>query len=154
MDIKISNTAVERVYDTKFLGVYIDAQLTWKRHIEYTCSKLSKCAGILLKAKQKCSNVIILFICISIFHLLQSVLGEHIPHRPGKNGFTAEKTGTSCYMFSSSCPYWTIHVSQPITIYTWRKRLCSWYFYVELCDPEATANLPKINSTETEMSMI
>ena len=53
MDIKISNTAVERVYDTKFLGVYIDAQLTWKRHIEYTCSKLSKCAGILLKARKK-----------------------------------------------------------------------------------------------------
>ena len=53
LDIKISNTAVERVYDTKFLGVYIDAQLTWKRHIEYTCSKLSKCAGILLKARKK-----------------------------------------------------------------------------------------------------
>ena len=52
LDIKISNTAVERVYDTKFLGVYIDAQLTWKRHIEYTCSKLSKCAGILLKARK------------------------------------------------------------------------------------------------------
>ena len=53
MDIKIINTAVECVYDTKFLGVYIDARLTWKRHIEYTCSKLSKCAGILLKARKK-----------------------------------------------------------------------------------------------------
>ena len=33
--IKISNTAVERVYDTKFLSVYSDAQLTWKRHWLY-----------------------------------------------------------------------------------------------------------------------
>ena len=142
LDIKISNTAVERVYDTKFLGVYIDAQLTWKKHIEYTCSKLSKCAGILLKArkktKQKCPNIIILFICISIFHLLQSGLGEHIPHKPGNNGFTAEKTGTSCYMFSLSCPYWTIDVTQPIIIYKWYKCLRSWYFYVQLCDPEVT----------------
>ena len=51
--IKISDTAVERVHDTKFLGVYIDAQLTWNRHLEYRCSKLSKCAGILLKARKK-----------------------------------------------------------------------------------------------------
>ena len=30
MYIQISSTAVEREYDTKFLGVYIDAQLTGK----------------------------------------------------------------------------------------------------------------------------
>ena len=52
LDIKISYTAVERVYDTKFLGVYTDAQLTWRRQIEYTCIKLSKCAGIFLKARK------------------------------------------------------------------------------------------------------
>ena len=53
LDIKINNTEIERVYTTKFLGVYIDAQLSWKRHIEYTCSKLSKCTGIFLKARKK-----------------------------------------------------------------------------------------------------
>ena len=92
------------------------------------------------KTKQKCSNIIILFICISIFHLLQSGLGEHIPHKPEKNGFTAEKTGTSCYMFSLSCPYWTIDVSQPIIIYKWYKRLCSWYFMYNY----VTQKLPQI----------
>ena len=51
---------MERVYDTKFLGVYIDAQLTWKRHIEYTCSKLSKCAGILLKARKKLNKGVLI----------------------------------------------------------------------------------------------
>ena len=48
----INNEKIERVYVTKFLGVQIDAQLNWKRHIEYTCKKLSKCIGILAKARK------------------------------------------------------------------------------------------------------
>ena len=53
LDVRIDNTAIERVYDTKFLGVQIDAQLSWKKHIEYTCIKLSKSVGIILKARKK-----------------------------------------------------------------------------------------------------
>ena len=41
------------MYATKFLGVQIDSQLTWKTHIEYSCKKLSKCVGILCKARKK-----------------------------------------------------------------------------------------------------
>ena len=37
VDIRINDAHIERVYATKFLGVQIDAQLTWKKHIEYTC---------------------------------------------------------------------------------------------------------------------
>ena len=48
----INNEKIERVYVTKFLGVQIDAQLNWKRHIEYTCKKISKCIGILAKARK------------------------------------------------------------------------------------------------------
>ena len=53
IDVKIHNVQIQRVYATKFLGVQIDAQLTWKTHIEYTCKKLSKCVGILCKARKK-----------------------------------------------------------------------------------------------------
>ena len=53
VDIRIQNVPIERVYATKFLGVQIDAQLTWKNHIEYTCKKLCKCVGILAKAQKK-----------------------------------------------------------------------------------------------------
>ena len=53
VDIRINDAHIERVYATKFLGVQIDAQLTWKKHIEYTCKKLSKCVGILAKARRK-----------------------------------------------------------------------------------------------------
>ena len=53
LDVRINSTAIERVYDTKFLGVQIDAQLSWKRHIASTCNKLSKSVGIILKARKK-----------------------------------------------------------------------------------------------------
>ena len=52
-DVKIHNVPMQRVYATKFLGVQIEGQLTWKTHIEYTCKKLSKCVGILCKSKEK-----------------------------------------------------------------------------------------------------
>ena len=52
----INGEVVERVYVTKFLGVYIDAQLSWKHHIDYTCKKLSKSIGILSKARRKLSK--------------------------------------------------------------------------------------------------
>ena len=44
---------IGRVYVTKCLGVQIDSQLNWKKHIKYTCDKLSKCIGILSKARRK-----------------------------------------------------------------------------------------------------
>ena len=43
LNIKIQNNNIERFTVTKFLGVMIDAQLSWKCHIEYTCKKISKC---------------------------------------------------------------------------------------------------------------
>ena len=47
---------INRVYVTKFLGVQIDAQLNWKKHIEYINKKLSKCTAILLKARKVLHN--------------------------------------------------------------------------------------------------
>ena len=52
LDVKIHNDEIQRVYATIYLGVQIDAQLTWKTHIEYTCENLSKCVGILCKARK------------------------------------------------------------------------------------------------------
>ena len=52
VNVMINNEKIERVYVTKFLGLQIDAQLNWKRHIEYTCKKLSKCIGILAKQRK------------------------------------------------------------------------------------------------------
>ena len=53
VDIFVNNVRIERVYVTKFLGVQIDSKLNWKKHIEYTCKKLSKCIGIIAKTRRK-----------------------------------------------------------------------------------------------------
>ena len=53
LNIEINNTQVERVYQSKFLEVVIDAKLTWVPHIEFISKKLSKRIGILLKARKK-----------------------------------------------------------------------------------------------------
>ena len=38
----------------------IDAQLSWKCHIEYTCKKIAKCIGIILKARKKLNKSVLL----------------------------------------------------------------------------------------------
>ena len=53
IDVKIHGVSVERVSATTFLGVIIDSKLTWKPHVEYICKKLSKCTGIISKARMK-----------------------------------------------------------------------------------------------------
>ena len=57
---KIQNTNIERVSVTKFLGLMIDAQLSWKCHIGYTCKKISKCVGVILKARKKLNKSVLL----------------------------------------------------------------------------------------------
>ena len=56
VDIRIQNVPIERVYATKFLGVQIDAQLTWKNHIEYTCKKCVNVLVYLQKLRKTCIN--------------------------------------------------------------------------------------------------
>ena len=47
----IENQNIEKVENTKFLGIKIDDKLTWKNHIEYINSKINKSIGILLRIK-------------------------------------------------------------------------------------------------------
>ena len=50
--ICINGTALQRVYDTKFLGIIIDSQLTWKHHLTYIKGKIARGIGILNKARK------------------------------------------------------------------------------------------------------
>ena len=60
------------MYVTKFLGVQIDAQLNWKRHIEYTCKKLSKCIG--MQKQEKCyTNHVLTYTILLHIHILYIV---------------------------------------------------------------------------------
>ena len=51
IDIKIGNTSLEQHYCTKFLGVMLDSELTWKFHIKYVHSKVAKALGIIYKVR-------------------------------------------------------------------------------------------------------
>ena len=48
--ITIKNTHLERVR-VKKKRIYIDQNLTWKHHVSYVLSKLSKCSGILCRVQ-------------------------------------------------------------------------------------------------------
>ena len=52
VDIIIDGTKIERVTTCKFLGVILDENLNWKKHIEYTSTKISKTLGLLNKARK------------------------------------------------------------------------------------------------------
>ena len=49
--VKINDTEIKHVESTKFLGIYIDSNLTWKVHINYIVNKVAKTTGILYKAR-------------------------------------------------------------------------------------------------------
>jgi len=51
--INFSNKAVHKVNCVKYLGIYIDDNLTWKSHIEHVFSKLRCLIGIFYKVRLK-----------------------------------------------------------------------------------------------------
>ena len=51
--VSIDNCQLERVRQTKFLGVIINEKLTWDDHISLLCNKISKNIGIIRRIKKK-----------------------------------------------------------------------------------------------------
>ena len=49
--IELDNTRLERVFVTKFLGVIIDENLTWKNHIDGVTKTISRNIGVINKLK-------------------------------------------------------------------------------------------------------
>ena len=52
LDLKILDTNIQNVNETKFLGLQIDKHLTWKRHVDILSRKVSRAIGELKHAKQ------------------------------------------------------------------------------------------------------
>ena len=51
LTIKLDGKTLERCSEYKYLGVYIDEKLNWKKHIQYLCDKLSKICGYFAKLR-------------------------------------------------------------------------------------------------------
>ena len=81
-NILLDTTILSQVTFTKFLGVILDDKLKWTHHISYIKNKISKCMGIIQKARKvlKKEGLItaIPFICDSISNILFGNLGECI----------------------------------------------------------------------------
>ena len=73
-NIEIDGKIIERISQCKFLGLIVDDKLTWKCHIDYICSKVSKLIGILIRARK------ILPIC-SLITLYNSLLNPYFTYR-------------------------------------------------------------------------
>ena len=56
--ITINNVEIQQTECTKFLGLYIDNDLSWKSHINYLCKLLSRNTGILYKLKDFSSAIL------------------------------------------------------------------------------------------------
>ena len=51
LHIKLNNKTLERVKQTKFLGIIVDEHLTWKDHIDYVTLKIIRICGILRRIR-------------------------------------------------------------------------------------------------------
>ena len=58
-DIVLNDTKLERVKSTKFLGVLIDENLTWKNHIDCISKTISRNIGVMNKLKHYIPNRIL-----------------------------------------------------------------------------------------------
>lgn len=52
LELKINDTVIKKVSETKFLGVIIDDKLSWKPHINYLCQKIKCCTGAIARIMQ------------------------------------------------------------------------------------------------------
>ena len=84
-NVIINEQPINQVNYTKFLGLYIDEELTWKYHIDHVTMKVAKMTGIMAKARhflplKTLLTHIVQHHDLPIFNILQHYLGEHVPH--------------------------------------------------------------------------
>ena len=72
--IKIEGHKRDEMQNTKFLGVYLDNEISWKRHIDYISGKVSHAIGMIAKVGKflTCESLkaLLSFLCIPFSDLL------------------------------------------------------------------------------------
>ena len=51
LHLTLNGTVLQRVEDSKFLGIVIDQLLTWKNHIDYITKKILRITGLLCRIR-------------------------------------------------------------------------------------------------------
>jgi hypothetical protein len=68
ISISINDQQIQRVQNTKFLGIVLDEKLTWKEHISNVRKKVSKGIGILYKCRKYLSKQTLLNLYYSFIY--------------------------------------------------------------------------------------
>ena len=66
--LKLHQSKIKESNKIKYLGVYLDKNLSWNFHITELCKKQSCAVGMLYKMKNMCSTSTLRSIYFSIFH--------------------------------------------------------------------------------------
>ena len=66
--LSINNQEIKRASYTKFLGVLLDENLSWKEHLKYTENKIAKSSGLMYKAKSFLDKDSLLSLYFSYIH--------------------------------------------------------------------------------------
>jgi len=84
-DIKlvINNTEIEKVRSCKYLGIYIDDELSWNVHIDYIFNKLLKFSGLFYKLRANLSydwlkSIYLAFVYPHILYGIEIYANTHI----------------------------------------------------------------------------
>ena len=77
-NLLIENIDIKREHITKFLGAFIDEDLSWKQHIDTVSSKISKSIDILYKQRDVLSKHYLKQLYFSFIHnYVNYCLGKH-----------------------------------------------------------------------------
>ena len=85
LTIKIDDTVIEQVNNTKFLGVIINNKLTWDEHIKTIYNKVSKSIGIIYRIRHNIPSATL----INLYHTLVHPYYEYCNIIWGSNNSTA-----------------------------------------------------------------
>jgi len=66
--VSLEGHPIEKVSTTKFLGVYIDDDLSWKHHITQVGIKISQCVGVLNRVKHYLPHGVLLSLYYTMIH--------------------------------------------------------------------------------------
>ena len=83
LNLYYENENINRVSNTKFLGVFIDERLSWNHHIDNLCNTLSKNVGILYRMQYLPQNILKM--------LYHSLVSCHVNYCNVIWGFTSKK---------------------------------------------------------------
>ena len=71
LELKIRDTVIQNVNETKYLGLQIDRHLTWKKHVDIISRYVSRAIGVLKNATQLLPQYI-------LKNLYMSIIEPHI----------------------------------------------------------------------------